>query len=184
MVCFWIYEMRTGITVGDAMTKMPVTVKEVMTVEQCARIMKSKGVGSLLVTKGEMIVGIATEKDLVLKVLAGKHHKKEKISKVMTKKLVTIEPHQDLYDAMMLMRDEGVRRLPVVRRGELVGMLTANDMLKMEPQLFDYVFEMTQIREEQDKIKSKSGSVGVCEQCGVRARVFEKRGQLLCRVCA
>lgn len=175
--------MKTGVSVGDAMTVSPVIVSHTATLRECARMMKRKGVGSLLVKDGKRIVGIVTEKDFVTKVLAVEAKLNIPVSKIMSKRLINIDPDQDLYDAMMMMRDEGVRRLPVMHQGELVGMLTANDMLKIEPQLFDYLFEKTAIREEEDKLRLKSETVGVCESCGRRARLTTQHGERVCRLC-
>lgn len=173
--------MRTGVHVGDAMTSTPVLVSPELTVTQCARLMKKKGVGSVLVRDGGKLHGIVTEKDFLEKVLAkGVHGDELRVKEVMTKKLVTIEPQEDIYDALMKMNDEEVRRLPVVKGGKLVGILTQKDILKIEPQLFDYMVEKFQVSY---KPIFRGLKRGACEQCGHMGRLFRVEEMMLCRLC-
>jgi signal-transduction protein with cAMP-binding, CBS, and nucleotidyltransferase domain len=65
--------------------------------------------------------------------------------------MVIISPEKDIYDAIIKMRDKDVRRLPVIHDGELIGLLTEKDILKIEPSLFDLLVERYEIREEDKK---------------------------------
>ena len=129
--------MKTGVLVADAMSVRPVTVPRIKTILECAKIMAQKRVGSLLVIKEEKLEGILTEKDLVHFLAKALDPKTMKINEVMKTKIHTVAPEEDLYDAISLMKREKVRRLPVLAKKKLVGMLTLNDILTLQPTLFD-----------------------------------------------
>jgi len=175
--------MKTGVTVTDAMTLKPVVTTENTSVFDCARTMLKKGVGSLVVVRNKKLVGLITEKDIVREVVAKNKSPKKLVAKdVMTKKLITVGPDTDIFDAMQIMEKEGVRRLPVVSPNkELLGLLTIKDILKVQPQLYDYIKEKAQV----GKMKEKKQKYieGECESCGAYGRLYEVDGQLLCEEC-
>lgn len=147
--------MDTGYKVSDIMTNNPIKIVQDKTVQEAAKSMKEHGVGSLLVVEGEELLGIITERDLVVKVVCdSKDAKLIKIKDVMTfkKDLVTAEPGMDIYSAMMLMKENEVRRLPVMHKGALVGLVTAKDILRIQPELFDLVVESYELKEEERKL--------------------------------
>ena len=161
--------MKTGIKVFDAMTTKPVTGKIDDTIITCAKTMKKFGVGSLLITDKKQVVGMITEKDFVCKVLAkGMNPNDTMAGDIMEKHLYTITPEADLYDAMVEMRNNEVRRLPVEENGKIIGLLTNKDILKIEPQLFELLAEKMSIREENSKPIMDFGKYeeGLCESCG------------------
>ena len=144
--------MRTGVRVADAMTKSPVKISPDISVAECAKEMVDRGVGGLIVQEGETSLGIVTEKDVVDKVVAQKRDIEiTKVRDIMSTKLIGISPEKDLYDAVVLMRDDNIRRLPVMHDGKVVGLLTEKDVLKIEPQLIDYIIEKLRVREEEEK---------------------------------
>jgi signal-transduction protein with cAMP-binding, CBS, and nucleotidyltransferase domain len=144
--------MKTGITVRDAMTKSLVRVEPNVSVQECAQLMLDKKVGGLIVQEADVTVGIVTEKDIVAKVVAKKLDSDATlVQNIMSSKLIGIDPSKDLYDAVVLMAEENIRRLPVMFEGRVVGLLTAKDVLKIEPQLINYLAEKFQIREEDQK---------------------------------
>lgn len=135
----------------DAMTKSPVIVNSSISIKECSKIMLKEGVGGVIV-KDKNSIGIITEKDIIEKVVA-KNLDPEKTSakKVMTKNMVIISPDKDIYDAIIKMKEKDVRRLPVIHNGDLIGLLTEKDILKIEPSLFDLLVERYKIREEDKK---------------------------------
>jgi len=173
--------MKTGVKVLDAMTRKPIIVTPKANVMKCAQTMAKEGVGSVLVKEGKELRGIVTEKDMLKKVVAkGLHGKNLSVEEIMTRKMVTIAPDEDLYDAWMKMNDEEVRRLPVLHKGELIGLLTMNDVLKIEPQLFDYMVEKLEVKHKPVLQGLKHGR---CEQCGDQARLVRVGDSLLCSMC-
>ena len=149
--------METGYKVFDIMTNNPIKIKVGVTVKECASVMKEKNVGSLLIMKSHNLTGIITEKDIVVKIVAeGKDTTKTKVDDVMTpfNEIISIEPQKDIYDALILMKDNEIRRLPVMDGDKLLGLLTIKDILKVEPALFDLVADSYELREQERKLQN------------------------------
>lgn len=93
--------------------------------KQAAKIMANKNIGSLIVVKGDKILGILTENDFV------KHadNMNQKVSNVMSKKVVTIEEEDEIDYAADIMTKNKIKRLPVVKGDKLTGIITASDLL-------------------------------------------------------
>lgn len=164
---------KTGVTVCDAMTKRPIIAKPDEGLERLAREMAHHHVGSLVVMKDKKLVGIVTEPDIIRKVIAkNKNPYKLKAKDIMEKKVVTIGPEQDIYDALVLMKRHDIRHLPVMDSKKMVGFLTIKDILKIEPQLFEIMVEKFELREEEKKPvrQSLEGKEEVCEFCGAVKR--------------
>ena len=172
--------MKTGIKVADAMSVVPVSLLPNKTIYECAKIMSKRKVGSLLIIKGDTLEGIITEKDLVHFIAKGFDAKAEKVCEVMTKKIHTISPEEDLYEALHRMKKEKVRRLPVMHNKKLVGMLTLNDILKLQPALFDIIQERSHVRLQKDKEKSVEGNCEICENF---AALHDIDGKFICSEC-
>ncbi len=174
--------MKTGIRVHDAMSVRPVTVSPSLDAKECAKLMLKKRVGSLIVTDSKKILGIITEKDIVDKIVAqSKDANALKAKDVMTKKVKFIAPNMDMYDAVTVMKKDRLRRLPVVHNGELVGMLTINDVMKIQPFLLDYIkekFKIISIQKKKEKYIE-----GECEACGNYSQLHDANGRLICSVC-
>ncbi len=140
--------MKTGVKVVDAMTKKPVVVGPNEDVLSCAKKMNDQKVGSLLVENKGVLLGIFTERDLISKVVSkGLNSKKIKVKSVMTRKdMVTILPHEDVYEAILMMSRDGTRRLPVVDGKNVVGLLTYKDIIRITPDLYDIYVEKLKMR--------------------------------------
>ncbi|MFH1589949.1 MAG: CBS domain-containing protein [archaeon] len=179
--------MKTGIKVMDAMTNKPVTASSDLSVTECAKLMKKYKVGSLLIKEDAQIIGIITEKDFVIKILAKGKNPEELLARdIMETDLIKISPQEDIYDAMMSMQSNDIRRLPVEEDGKIVGFLTMKDILKIEPQLFDLFVEKINLREENSKPILSGGKYeeGLCEECGnFSYRLREVSGSKLCSGC-
>jgi signal-transduction protein with cAMP-binding, CBS, and nucleotidyltransferase domain len=145
--------MKTGIKVIEAMTRSPVIVNPNEKIITCVKKMMKKDVGSLIIAENGKLLGIATEKDFVNRVIAKNLNINEiKINKIMSTKLIKISPYLDLYDAILFMSREEVRRLPVVEKDKFIGLLTYKDILKIQPDLYDIFIEKFKIREEKNKL--------------------------------
>ncbi|HYI75689.1 MAG TPA: CBS domain-containing protein [Gaiellaceae bacterium] len=111
------------------MSPSPTTVKAADDIVEAARLMASHDVGSLPVVDGENLVGIVTDRDLVLQVLAKDlDPHKTTVSSVCSEDPVAVGPEHSLDEALELMAREQVRRLPVVDDGRLVGILAQADV--------------------------------------------------------
>lgn len=146
--------MKTSYKIGDIMTEEPVTISPKTTIQECARIMEEKHVGSLII-KEDRLLGIITEQDIVRKAIAlGIEPKTTPVREIMEKNLFMVGPEADIYDALVLMNEKNIRHLPVVSNKRMVGFLTIKDILKVQPQLFDLVVEKFELREQERKLRS------------------------------
>ncbi|MFH0971218.1 MAG: CBS domain-containing protein [Candidatus Micrarchaeota archaeon] len=134
--------METGIKVGDIMKTSLITIPDTATVEEAAKIMTSKRIGSVLVfDKSKQIYGILTDRDLVEKAIAKGLKNSMTISKFVSKPLIGIEPDSDISEAAKLMGNEDLRRLVVFKSGKVVGILSEKDIVKISPSLYDLIAE-------------------------------------------
>ena len=121
-----------GKNVRDAMTSNPRSIEPSTTVTEAARLMKSEDVGSLPIVDGDQLVGMVTDRDTVIRVVAeGKDPQSTTVGEIASRDLVTIDPEQDLEEALRLMAQHQVRRLPVAEEdGRLVGILAQADVAR------------------------------------------------------
>ena len=118
-------------TVKDVMTPGPTAVASDAMVIEAARRMLSEDVGSLPVVEGDALVGMVTDRDLVLNVVAKDlDPHKVAVLDVCSEKPVTAQPDEPLDDALQRMASEQLRRLPVVTDGRLVGILAQADIAR------------------------------------------------------
>jgi len=111
-----------------------------MTVREAAKLMKSKHYGAVLVTEGDELLGIFTERDAVYRVIAaGRDPDATQLADVMTKEPKTITPDKTFGHAMLMMHEGRFRHVPVVEDGKLVGMVSSRNAL--DPDLEEFVFE-------------------------------------------
>ena len=117
--------------VKDVMTAGPTAIASDAMVVEAARRMLSEDVGSLPVVEGETLVGMVTDRDLVLHVIAKDlDPHKVPVADVCSEDPVIAEPEESLDDALQRMASEQVRRLPVVTGGKLVGILAQADIAR------------------------------------------------------
>jgi CBS domain-containing protein len=111
-----------------------------MTVREAAKLMKSKHYGAVLVTEGDALLGIFTERDAVFRVIAaGRDPETTQLAEVMTKEPKTITSDKTFGHAMLMMHEGGFRHVPVIDDGKLVGMVSSRNAL--DPDLEEFVFE-------------------------------------------
>jgi CBS domain-containing protein len=115
--------------VQEFIQRSAVTVGPGCTIEQAARTMADKGVGSLMVVDGGRLTGVLTDRDLVVKVLAGKKPTDGRVDSVMSMNVVAVDADADIRDAIRAFSSHAVRRLPVVRGSEVVGVLSLDEVL-------------------------------------------------------
>lgn len=119
-------------TIRDTMTPSPKTIEPGTTVQEAARTMKSEDVGSLPIVEGDQLVGVVTDRDLAIRVLAEGRSGETTVGEVASKDVVTIDPQQTLEEAVRLMAEHQLRRLPVVEEdGKLVGILAQADIAQL-----------------------------------------------------
>lgn len=125
-------ETRPGLIVEEVMTSSPATVSRDALVVEAAKCMLSEDVGALPVVDGDDLVGVITDRDVVLQVVAKDLDPKQiRVSEVCSAHPVTVGPRAPLDRALQRMADERVRRLPVVTDGRVVGILAQADVARV-----------------------------------------------------
>jgi len=125
-----------SLKVEDAMIEDVVTVDADATVKMAVDLMNKHGIGCLIVVRSGKAVGIVTERDMLSRVLAmARNPEGTKVSEIMTSPLVVADPEMDLEEAARLMFKMKVKKLPVVSKGDLVGLLTLTDIARFQPQI-------------------------------------------------
>ncbi|TAN37695.1 MAG: CBS domain-containing protein [Verrucomicrobia bacterium] len=95
------------------------------------QLMADKGIGALLVTEGERVVGVISERDYARKVaLRGKLSKTLLVKDIMTSPVTSVSPDQNTEECMALMTDKHIRHLPVLESGKLIGVVSIGDLVK------------------------------------------------------
>jgi CBS domain-containing protein len=116
------------ISVGSLIRKKPITVESGMSIRETAALMSNKDVSSVMVMKGDELVGLVTDRDLRKRCVAIGLNGSEPIDQIMTPDPQTIEASTLTAQALMIMTRQRFHHLPVTRGGELMGMITATDL--------------------------------------------------------
>ena len=125
-----------SLKVEDIMVKEVITIDSNATVKKAAEIMNEHEIGSLLVIEGHKAVGIITERDVLKRVVAkALNPRKTKVKDVMSKPLIVAEPDMELEDAVKLMFDMRIKKLPIVKEGKLVGLVSLTDIARFQPHM-------------------------------------------------
>ena len=115
--------------VRDVMTKDVVTCQAGDNLAQAARKMRDEDIGAVLVMKDSKLCGIVTDRDIAIRAVAdGKDPNQVKLSDVCSQEVVSITPDKSVNEAVQMMRDKALRRLPVVDGGKPVGVVSLGDL--------------------------------------------------------
>ncbi|HEX9415127.1 MAG TPA: CBS domain-containing protein [Gaiellaceae bacterium] len=116
--------------IRDVMSSNPCSIDTDKSVAYAAKMMKKEDVGFAPIVEGDKLVGTVTDRDIAVKVVAeGRNPESTTVREIMSGNLVTIDPQQDLEEALRLMARNQVRRLPVVEEdGKLVGVVAQKDV--------------------------------------------------------
>jgi CBS domain-containing protein len=119
-------------SIRDVMTSSPCTIDADKSVAYAAKMMREEDVGLAPIVEGGKLVGMLTDRDIAVRVAAqGRDPDQVKVVDVASKQLVTIDPEQDLDEALRIMAQHQVRRLPVVEEdGRLIGVVAQADIAR------------------------------------------------------
>jgi len=96
-----------------------------ISMKEAAKIMSEKNVGCLIVMKGDKILGIVTERDVIKNI----GQLGSKISSVMTKSVITVDASDNIDNAAVVLAKNRIKKLPVLKKGKLAGIITATDII-------------------------------------------------------
>jgi len=122
--------MQAWFEVDYFMSKDVISADEETSVEEAAKIMGEKSIGSVIITKQGEPMGIFTERDLLTKFLAKDQSLKVEVGKACSKPLITANLGISVHDAAIIMSEKHIKRLPITKQGKLVGILSARDLVE------------------------------------------------------
>jgi CBS domain-containing protein len=118
-----------GQSIRDVMTADPRTVRADATLEDAAREMGRDDIGAVLVEDGGSLTGILTDRDIVVRAIAEhRDPSSTKVADVATRDVATLSPDQTVEDAIKIVREQNVRRIPVVQDGRPAGIVSIGDL--------------------------------------------------------
>jgi len=120
--------------VEDVMTMDVITIDENASVKEAADLMNQHEIGCLIAVRKGRAIGIITERDLLKRVIVeAKNAKKTKVSEVMSTPLEVVEPSTSLEEALQLMFQKKIKKLPVVYKKRLLGLVSLTDIARCQP---------------------------------------------------
>lgn len=182
--------LRSRMLVRDVMSSPVITIEEDAPANSAAELMDKHGLGCIIVTSKEgKPLGIITERDLVSRVLA-KNVKPSslKAKEVMTSPLITIEPDEKISEAARRMNRLNIRRLGVVYKGQIIGVVSSKDVLGVMPELIEIIQEKALIegenRAQEAREEESTPLAGYCDHCGAWSEALrEFNGEFICEDC-
>jgi CBS domain-containing protein len=116
-------------TLQQVMTTDPIALPKTAPVGDAARLMKEKDIGDVIVLDDGRVCGIVTDRDLVVRTLAeGRDPDATKVGEVCTSDPTTLSPAADVSEAVRIMREKALRRLPITDNGRPVGIVSLGDL--------------------------------------------------------
>lgn len=178
------------VLVSDIMTREPVIIGPEANLLECAKKMARGRVGSLLIVNKRKLVGFITQRDILWALVKkpGTDFSKILALNLSPKKIITIKQNATIKEVISKMNKAKFERLPVLNNNELVGIITAKDILNFHPEIYPEMEEFANIREEQEKLKRISESneefgEGICETCGGKDILSKFNGMMVCESC-
>ena len=130
MLSLLSYSVVTSLKVRELMVPNPVKIEPNALIIEAAKLMRDKNIGSVIVVEKRKVLGIVTERDLVRRVLAeNRDLKTVKMREIMSKPVFSISPEEEVVNAAHIMRQRGIRRVVVMDKEALIGIITTNDLV-------------------------------------------------------
>ncbi len=119
------------LTIADVMNKSVISVDASLTVNEAAKMMEDTKVGAVIVMENNTPVGIVTDRDFAIKVVAHAYPITTPVKQIMSSPLFSINSDESVRTAADLMYDRGIRKLPVIEDEKVVGIITATDIVNL-----------------------------------------------------
>jgi CBS domain-containing protein len=132
--------------VRDVMQRNVIVAKENIKIKEAAEIMSKYRIGSLMIVRDNLVVGILTEGDILKAIAKGFNPEVTEAKEVMTKEVITISSTAAIEEAAKLMLEKKIKKLPVVDGDKLVGIITATDIAVIQPKLIKNLAELLSTR--------------------------------------
>ncbi len=118
-------------SIADVMTKSVISVDVSVTINEAAKMMEDTKVGAVIVMENNTPVGIVTDRDFAIKVVAHAYQITTPVKQIMSSPLFSINSDESVRTAADLMYDRGIRKLPVIDDEKVVGIITATDIVNL-----------------------------------------------------
>ena len=176
--------IETGITVREVMSTQVITAKETDSAQAVAEIMKDRSIGSIIIVddKGNP-TGIVTDRDIVTRIVAKNLLPSNvKAKEIMSTPLRAIDPTMDIGTAAQMMNASRIRRLLILDKGKIAGIITDRSIFAIMPKLIDLITEKAKIGGE--VVEEAPPLAGYCDNCGQWSdALVEVDGKFTCDDC-
>jgi CBS domain-containing protein len=172
------------ILVKEIMSKPVYTIEANKTVKDAAQLRRKIRRGFLIVVKNKKPVGVVSDSDIISKIVAeNKLPSKVKVSEIMSRPLITVSPDESIFDAAEKMKKSNIHRLPVVKNGKVVGVISLSDIARASPEMIYLLEYRLKMKERPFEIKERY-TAGICESCGNYSDKLEYiNAQWICETC-
>jgi CBS domain-containing protein len=178
-------EVKTSIPVRDIMSAPVVSVHENDDMKSVAVLMDKHELGSIIVSDSENHpLGIITERDIVCRVTAKNlQPNRVKAKDIMSTPIKIIGPDVDIKEAAVQMHSSNIRRLVVMEKGRMVGVISSKDIVEITPSLIEVIVEKARITST-PLLPVGAEAAGTCERCLQWSDVLQQfEGRFLCDEC-
>lgn len=166
------------------MTRNFISARPDIPILSAVRLMVKKRIGSLILVNDGILKGILTEKDIMWAISKKQDLRNVNAIDICTRKITTIKPSADIFDAIVLMKKKKFRRLPVVIKKKVIGYLTLKDILRIQPELFEIAREGYNINiGNKDNKRTETINEGICDECENFDFLYMDDGRLVCEAC-
>jgi CBS domain-containing protein len=172
------------ILVKEIMSKPVYEIDARKTVRDAGKLMRKVRRGFLVVVKNKKPIGVLSDSDVINEVVAkNKLASKIKVSEIMSKPIVSVSPDEDIITAVNKMKKNNIHRLPVIKNGKAVGVISLSDIARASPEMMYLLEYRLKMKERPFEIREKYTS-GICEICGnFSDRLEYINNQWVCESC-
>jgi len=177
--------MTTRVLVRDIMNSPVVSASPNDTIHDIAKKMKEENIGSIVIMEKDKPVGIVTDWDIVTRAIVNDSKPSQVKAKDVMKEIYTIESEESITEAARLLRKHNIKRLGVVYKNRLAGIISSSDVIAVTPDLVEIVSEKSAIiRGELGITRPASNVSGYCDECSEWSDLLQyDEGTFICEVC-
>ncbi|MGA7042749.1 MAG: CBS domain-containing protein [Nitrososphaeraceae archaeon] len=175
--------MTTRVLVRDIMNSPVISASPQHTIKDIARKMKEERIGSIVIMENEKAAGIVTDWDIVSNAVVKDVKPSEVKASDIMQTLHTIEGEEGVTEAARVLRQHNIKRLGVVYKNRLVGIISASDVIAVTPDLVDVISEKAAVM--RGEIGRPAGNIsGYCDECGEWSDLLQfNEGTFMCEEC-
>lgn len=177
--------MTTRVLVRDIMNSPVISASPNDSLRDIAKKMRDEKIGSIVIVENDKPIGIVTDWDIVSKGLVMDATPSQLHAKDVMQELHMIEGEAGVTEAARLLRKHNIKRLGVIYKNRLVGIISSSDVIAVTPELVDVVSEKAAIIRGELGISRSAGKVsGYCDECGEWSDLLQyDEGTFICEVC-